>query len=68
MKKMKIEGKKIVHSLIFFYEEAGTVFCKIGVFKNFKKFTGKQLRWNVLFLIKLQGIMKKETPIQIFAY
>ena len=62
MKKRKIEGKKIVHSLIFFYEEAAIVFCKKGVLKNFKKFTGKHLCWNVLFLIKLQVIMKKENP------
>ena len=26
---------------------------KKGVLKNFKKFTGKHLCWNVLFLIKL---------------
>ena len=55
MKKVQIEGKKIVHSLIFFYEEAATVFFKKGVLKNFKKFTGKHLCWNVLFLIKLQA-------------
>ena len=55
MKKVKIEGKKIVHSLIFFYEEAATVFCKKAVVKDFKKFTGKHLRWNVLLLIKLQA-------------
>ena len=52
---MKIEGKKIVHSLIFFYEETATVFYKKGVLKNFKKITGKHLCWNVLFLIKLQA-------------
>ena len=53
MKKMNIEGKKIVHSLIFFNEEAATVFYKKGVLKNFKKFTGKHLCWNILLLIKL---------------
>ena len=62
---MKIEGMKIVHSLIFFYEETVTVFYKKGALKNFKKFTGKQLYWNVLFLIKSRPeiIMKKETQV-----
>ena len=52
---MKIEGKKKALSLIFFYEETATVFYKKVVFKNFKKFTGKHLCWNVLFLVKLQA-------------
>ena len=54
MKEMKIERKKIVHSLIFFYEQAATVFCKKVVLQNFKKYTGKHLRWNIVSLIKLQ--------------
>ena len=54
MKEMKIERKKIVHSLIFFYEEAATVFCKKGVLQKFKKYTGKHLCWNTLSLIKLE--------------
>ena len=52
---MKIEGKAIVHSLTFFYEEIATAFYKKGALKNFKKFAGKHLCRNVLFLIKLQA-------------
>ena len=53
MKKMKVEEKKIVHSLIFSYEEAAI----IGVLeeKVFLKISQeKHSCWNVSFLIKLQ--------------
>ena len=56
MKKMKVEEKKIVHSLIFSYEEAAIigvleekVFLKISI--NSQE---KHSCWNVSFLIKLQ--------------
>ena len=63
MKEMKIEENKIVHSSFFFSmkKQPPVVFYKKGVLKNFKKFTGKYLCWNVLFLLKLQfwGLYEK---------
>ena len=42
------------------------MFYKKGVLKNFTKFTGKQL-CQILFLIKLQGFIKKETLEQVLS-
>ena len=45
------------------------VFCKVGVLKNFAKFTGKH-RTRVSFLIKMLetcSFMKKETLAQVFS-
>ena len=69
MKKMKIEGKKIVHSLIFFCEEAAMVFCKKGVFKNFKYITGKHLCWNLIFnkAPGLRSLWKKRLRLTFFS-
>ena len=48
------------------------VFCKKGVFRNFTKFTGKQLCQS-LFCNKVAGLrqktdfIKKQTPVQVFS-
>ena len=48
MKKMKIEEKKIVH-FFSMTKQPPVVFYRKGVLKNFKKFTGKYLCWNLIF-------------------
>ena len=55
MKEIKIEEKKIAHSLIFSLKKQSPVVFYKGVLKTFKKFTEKYLCWNVLFLLKLQS-------------
>ena len=62
-----------VRSLALIYQSRSScshTFNWIGVFKNFAKFTAKQLWWN-LFLLKLKAsglqLCSKETPAQVFS-
>ena len=43
------------------------MFFKIGVFKDFAKFTGKPLHWD-LFLSKVWNSIIKEALAQVFSY
>ena len=56
MKKLKSEGKKIVHSLIFFYEEAATVFDKKRCTKKFQKISQDVFLLECLIFNKAAGL------------
>ena len=70
MKEIKIEEKKIAHSLIFSLKKQSPVVFYKGVLKTFKKFTEKYLCWNVLFLLKLQswGLCEKRDSDSVFFF